>query len=108
MMRFHHVHGRKITLASDGRRAVKSEDTFCDGIAFSARPLDVGEAYSLLLECRDKSDWSGTLRVGVTGRDPGELEGRALPKHACPELSSRDGYWVKKVKDSLIRPGTNR
>jgi hypothetical protein len=33
-MKFHRVHGKEISLTHDGRKAVKKEDTFCDGITF--------------------------------------------------------------------------
>jgi hypothetical protein len=74
----------------------------------SGQPFEVGEVYSVYLECRDESDWSGTIKIGVTRKNPLDFEGKQLPKHSCPDLSSRDGVWIKKVKDGLLRCGTNR
>lgn len=63
----------------------------------------VGELYSVLVYGRpDESDWSGALRLGVTSVDPNFLAS-SLPKYACPDLITKEGYWAKPIKEELAK-----
>ena len=43
-------------------------------------------------------NWNGALRFGFTTTDPCKLKGH-LPKYACPELTSKPGFWSKALSD---------
>ena len=73
---------------------------------FRRTPLGLGESYCLSLESLEESDWTGTLRIGVTSKDPGTL--KSIPKHACPDLAAQDGFWARPIKDQWVRHGRNR
>ena len=103
MLRFHAVHGANIHLDLEGQRATRLGDSFCDGITFSHDKLVIGELYCLLVIGRpDDSDWSGALRLGVTSVDPRVLSTN-LPKYACPDLITKEGFWARPIKEELAK-----
>ena len=103
MLRFHSVHGANISLDLGGQRATRASDSFCDGITFSQEQLIIGELYSISIVGRpDESDWSGALRLGVTNVDPASLAS-TLPKYACPDLITKDGFWARPIKEDLAK-----
>ena len=70
---------------------------------FSQENIVIGELYALQVWGRpDDSDWSGALRLGVTTIDPSSLASN-LPKYACPDLITKDGFWARPVKEELIK-----
>ena len=106
MLKFHAIHGANISLDLDGQRATRATDSFCDGITFSKETLVIGELYSIFIVGRpDESDWSGALRLGVTNVDPSALA-LNLPKYACPDLITKEGYWARPIKEELAKDKT--
>lgn len=98
-LRFHLKHGDNIVLSADKSRAVRAE-SFCKGIVFSNRPVMVGERVCIRLT--DLSDrWNGLLRVGFSAHDPVSLC-TPLPKYACPDLTSKDGFWAKALSERCV------
>ncbi|TRY74580.1 hypothetical protein TCAL_04597 [Tigriopus californicus] len=94
-LKFHRKRGDNITLEAGGYKARRRE-SFCKGIVFSDRPVALGEWVCLRLT--DLSDrWNGVVRVGFTNRNPALLG--ALPKYACPTLTSQPGYWAKALSE---------
>ena len=72
-------------------------------IFFSQENIVIGELYALQVGGRpDDSDWSGALRLGVTTIDPSSLASN-LPKYACPDLITKDGFWARPIKEELIK-----
>ena len=53
----------------------------------------------------DDSDWSGALRLGITNVDPNSLK-TCLPKYACPDLITKDGFWARPIKEELAKEKT--
>ena len=53
----------------------------------------------------DDSDWSGALRLGITNVDPNSLI-TCLPKYACPDLITKDGFWARPIKEELAKEKT--
>ena len=48
------------------------------------------------------SRWSGVLRLGFSAHNPAIVgNGGGLPKYACPDLTSRPGYWAKALAESF-------
>jgi hypothetical protein len=47
--------------------------------------------------------WSGVLRVGFSAHDPSTLS--QLPKYACPDLTSKPGYWAKALGERYATEG---
>uniref|UniRef100_A0A1I7XNM9 RING-type E3 ubiquitin transferase n=1 Tax=Heterorhabditis bacteriophora TaxID=37862 RepID=A0A1I7XNM9_HETBA len=45
------------------------------------------------------TNWSGVLRFGVTNVDPETYRNIAVPKFACPDLTSKEGYWAKALPE---------
>ncbi|KAF7627365.1 hypothetical protein Mgra_00009344 [Meloidogyne graminicola] len=99
-LRFHSVCGTNIILLRDGRIA-KRRESFCKGLAFSNRPIDIGEIVCIKL-CEVGTNWSGVMsafnfsvsngsfRFGVTNVDPASFRDIELPKlFACPDLTSK-------------------
>ncbi|XP_034973444.1 E3 ubiquitin-protein ligase NEURL3 isoform X2 [Zootoca vivipara] len=59
--------------------------TFCNGIVFSSRPIELYEKVTLKI-LKEESRWTGGLRVGFTWQDPSLLEPSVLPPYICPDL----------------------
>jgi protein neuralized len=97
-LKFHRVCGENIQLESDGFCAQRFE-SFCKGILFSDRPVAIGERVCIRLTDLS-SRWSGVLRVGFSAHNPALVgAGGNLPKYACPDLTSKPGYWAKALSD---------
>ncbi|KAJ3587633.1 hypothetical protein NHX12_011230 [Muraenolepis orangiensis] len=98
--RFHpHAKGKNVRLDGQLRRATR-KNSFCNGITFSHRPVRLYEKVRLRLS-GVHTGWSGALRFGFTGLDPGELSSADIPKYACPDLVTRPGYWAKALPERL-------
>ncbi|KAJ8282707.1 hypothetical protein COCON_G00052260 [Conger conger] len=98
--RFHpHAKGKNIRLDSQLRRATR-RNSFCNGVTFSQRPVQLYQKVRLRLSAIH-SGWSGALRFGFTSLDPGELGASEIPKYACPDLVTRPGYWAKALPERL-------
>lgn len=104
-MKFHNVHGSSVTLTENRTIATRSESNFCNGIVFSDQPFKFGQKISI--EIDSVSNWSGALRAGVTLHDPGKVSSQDLPKYAVPELTKKDGYWVRPISESLAGDGAH-
>ena len=98
-LRFHLMHGDNIALSPDKQRAVRAE-SFCKGIVFSNRPVMVGERVCIRLTTLSDR-WNGVLRVGFSAHDPATLR-TPLPKYACPDLTSKDGFWAKALSERCV------
>ncbi|XP_059044932.1 protein neuralized [Achroia grisella] len=102
---FHSVHGENIRVSRDGSIARRVE-SFCKGVAFSARPVRVNEKVCIRFVGISNS-WSGVIRFGFTTHDPATLA-HALPKYACPDLTNKPGNWAKALgerfceKDNIL------
>ncbi|XP_045607794.1 protein neuralized isoform X1 [Procambarus clarkii] len=100
---FHQVCGDNVRISNDGKVARRAE-SFCKGIAFSSRPIKIGERVCLrLLEV--STNWSGVIRFGFTSQDPAGLRD-ALPKYACPDLTNKPGYWAKALGERFAEQGS--
>ncbi|XP_064476392.1 uncharacterized protein LOC135390582 [Ornithodoros turicata] len=100
-MRFHNVHGGNVLLDEGGKRATRTT-SFCDGLAFSSKPLAVGSKVTLLLGANET--WTGALRLGVMLQDPTTLG--PVPKHAYPDLTARQGFWVRSLPECWATHGS--
>ncbi|KAF8790750.1 protein neuralized-like [Argiope bruennichi] len=99
-LHFHQVHGENIKLFKNGVVACRSEG-FCKGIAFSSRPVMVGEPICIkFLEI--STNWSGALRIGFTMNDPMTMKSK-LPRYACPDLTSIQGNWAKAIAERMAK-----
>ncbi|KAJ1353315.1 hypothetical protein KIN20_009920 [Parelaphostrongylus tenuis] len=94
---FHSVHGQNVVLLSGGRVARRKE-SFCKGLAFSNRPISVNENVCIRLT-EVSTSWSGVLRFGVTNVDPETYRNIQVPKFACPDLTSKEGFWAKALPE---------
>ncbi|CAG0883978.1 unnamed protein product, partial [Cyprideis torosa] len=101
-LHFHAVHGDNIRLSAD-KTIAKRVESFCKGVTFSHRPVKVNErVYIRFTEL--STSWSGVIRFGFTSNDPVNFRG-ALPKYACPDLTSKDGFWAKALSEQLVQEG---
>ncbi|XP_072941153.1 protein neuralized isoform X2 [Epargyreus clarus] len=91
---FHAVHGENVRVSRDGTTARRVE-SFCKGVAFSARPVRVNEKVCIRF-VEISNSWSGVIRFGFTTHDPTSLA-HALPKYACPDLTNKPGNWAKAL-----------
>ncbi|XP_063543601.1 protein neuralized isoform X2 [Cydia strobilella] len=102
---FHSVHGENIRISRDGSVARRVE-SFCKGVAFSARPVRVNEKVCIRF-VEISNSWSGVIRFGFTTHDPTTLS-HSLPKYACPDLTNKPGNWAKALgerfceKDNIL------
>ncbi|CAG9789866.1 unnamed protein product [Diatraea saccharalis] len=102
---FHNVHGENVRVSRDGSVARRVE-SFCKGVAFSARPVRVNEKVCLRF-VEISNSWSGVIRFGFTSNDPAALT-HSLPKYACPDLTNKPGNWAKALgerfceKDNIL------
>lgn len=95
-LQFHNVHGDNVRISRDGKVARRYE-SFCKGIAFSARPVKVNERVCVRF-AEISNNWSGVIRFGFTCIDPSTLAG-TLPKYACPDLTNKPGFWGKALHE---------
>ncbi|CAB3232260.1 unnamed protein product [Arctia plantaginis] len=102
---FHSVHGENVRVSRDGSMARRVE-SFCKGVAFSARPVRVNEKVCIRF-VEISNSWSGVIRFGFTNHDPAALA-HSLPKYACPDLTNKPGNWAKALgerfceKDNIL------
>ncbi|XP_075989191.1 E3 ubiquitin-protein ligase neur isoform X2 [Anticarsia gemmatalis] len=102
---FHSIHGENVRLSRDGTVARRVE-SFCKGVAFSARPVRVNEKVCIRF-VEISNSWSGVIRFGFTNHDPSAIA-HALPKYACPDLTNKPGNWAKALgerfceKDNIL------
>ncbi|CAH0403953.1 unnamed protein product [Chilo suppressalis] len=102
---FHSVHGENVRVSRDGSVARRVE-SFCKGVAFSARPVRVNEKVCLRF-VEISNSWSGVIRFGFTSHDPASIV-HSLPKYACPDLTNKPGNWAKALgerfceKDNIL------
>lgn len=101
---FHRVHGSNISILCGGRIAKRTE-SFCKGLAFSSRPIQIDENVCIRFS-EVVTNWSGVLRFGVTNVDPETFRGLELPKFACPDLTSKEGYWAKALPERYSVEGS--
>ncbi|WKY15968.1 hypothetical protein Q1695_000998 [Nippostrongylus brasiliensis] len=94
---FHSVHGQNVVLQKGGRVARRKE-SFCKGLAFSNRPVSINENICIRLT-EVSTSWSGVLRFGVTNVDPETYRTIQVPKFACPDLTSKEGFWAKALPE---------
>ncbi len=100
-LRFHRNHGDNIRLESDRSRAARVE-SFCKGICFTDRPVNVGERVCIRIT-EVSTRWSGVLRMGFSAHNPSTLG--ELPKYACPDLTNRQGFWGKALSGRVTEAG---
>ena len=100
-LQFHPTHGENIRMSEDGFTATRV-NSFCHGIVFSNRPIMVGERIYLQITEVSKF-WHGVIRIGISAHNPSSI--RNLPKHACPDLTVKPGYWAKSLGEKLIVEG---
>ena len=100
---FHPVHSTNIQLSSDKRRAKRIE-SFCKGICFGNRPMNINErVYIKFAEV--STSWSGVLRFGYVAHDPLTIDANSLPRYACPDLTNKPGYWAKALLERYSDEG---
>ena len=102
ILRFHATHGTGIVLQESASVAARYKD-FCNGIAFSDKPLKIGQ--KVCVELTQDSCFAGAVRIGVTTHDPGKTPAASLPRYACPELTSTPGYWARALNEQYADSG---
>ena len=102
ILQFHTCHGTGITLSENSSVATRGED-FCNGIAFSAKPVKIGQ--KVCIELVTNSDWSGAIRIGLTRHDPGRTDPASLPRYACPNLTNQPGNWARALNEKYADNG---
>ncbi|XP_058236170.1 E3 ubiquitin-protein ligase NEURL1 isoform X1 [Hemibagrus wyckioides] len=86
------------------QRTVKRQASFCNAITFSNRPIALYEQVRLKIT-KKQCCWSGALRLGFTSKDPSRINPESLPKYACPDLVSQNGFWAKALPEELANEG---
>ncbi|CAJ1080696.1 neuralized-like protein 2 [Xyrichtys novacula] len=107
-MEFHPIHGTNVQLDYSGTKATRVE-SFANAVCFSKNPLKPGEIF--LIEIEDKElGWCGHLRVGLTARNPLDLE--VVPEYSIPDLTDVGDSWIfaitrnhNKVKEEPAAEG---
>nr|CAG4640731.1 EOG090X03H5 [Eulimnadia texana] len=102
LLQFHSVHGEYVQLSAD-RNLARRIDSFCKGIAFSQRPIRPYEKVYLRI-AETSTCWNGVLRLGLSSVNPSAING-VLPKYACPDLTSRPGFWGKALPERYVDSG---
>ncbi|KAK3529886.1 hypothetical protein QTP86_007204 [Hemibagrus guttatus] len=86
------------------QRTVKRQASFCNAITFSNRSIALYEQVRLKIT-KKQCCWSGALRLGFTSKDPSRINPDSLPKYACPDLVSQNGFWAKALPEELANEG---
>ena len=100
---FHTCHGKNIVLSPNRKLATRS-GSFCNAIVFTYRPLRLQDPLHLQL-IQSTQGWSGVIRFGFTCHCPDRLKPNTMPKYACPDLTVKQGYWVKALRETLAANG---
>ncbi|XP_022100637.1 neuralized-like protein 4 isoform X3 [Acanthaster planci] len=87
--RFHQRHGNLISLSSNGRTASRNEprQEFNNGLVISKSVLKENEIFEVRIDKKVET-WSGSIEVGVTSLDPGNLEFPTSATGLC------EGAWI--------------
>lgn len=80
-LRFHHVHGRYVSINQHGTIARRTTG-FSNGIVFSNRPIKVNEKVYVKVVDLFKN-WDGVLRFGFTKYNPTSFT-NGLPEYVIP------------------------
>nr|CAG4644663.1 EOG090X03H5 [Leptodora kindtii] len=102
VLQFHNTRGEHVRISAD-RSTARRFDSFCKGIAFSQRPVKPNEKVYLRV-VESSTSWNGVLRIGFTSCNPASYQG-SLPKYACPDLTSRSGFWGKALPERYVELG---
>lgn len=102
-MPFHRTKGRNVFISHNGRVASRSDNEFCQGYVFTARPLRIGETIIVQILRKDNV-YIGGLALGLTSCDPAHLSPQDLPDDS-DQLLDRPEYWVVS-KDVAAAPNT--
>lgn len=95
-IQFHQVHCANTALSDDSQRA-SSNTAYGAALAFSSRPIEVGERI-VIRHAQQRPNWRGNLRIGVTNVDPATLRFEDLNKEYSSEaICFRKGYWFAYV-----------
>lgn len=129
-IKFHHVIGKNIILSSNKKEAQRVENSFCDAIVFSSRPIGVYERVYVKIT-KLSTLWNGMIRFGFTSVSPDLLIKKSgngitsltesfqnmnvtteneddkypfdLPRYVYPDLTNKKGYWAGAVDESLLK-----
>lgn len=91
-LQFHPLVGRHVILSPDRTVASRVENEFCQGYAFTPRPIRFGEQFIIQILKTDTL-YGGSLGVGLTSCCPSGLTLTDLPDDA-ELLLDRSEYWV--------------
>ncbi|XP_068167260.1 E3 ubiquitin-protein ligase NEURL1 [Antennarius striatus] len=97
------VMGKNITLSHSYRLAKRLSTTYCDGLAFSSRPVETHE--KIILTMNSFIAWKGCLRVGFTNVPPSSRS-LPLPSAVSPFLNKSPGHWVCPIPETKSHPLT--
>lgn len=97
----HRTRGRNVRLSSDRCIASRSDDDFCQGYVFTARPIQLGERFVVQILATETM-YVGALALGLTSCDPATLQLQDLPDDS-DLLLDRPEYWVVS-KDVAATP----
>ncbi|KOB68675.1 putative neuralized, partial [Operophtera brumata] len=88
----HRTKGINVQYANDRGEAARSENEFCQGYVFTARPMRPGQTIVVRV-LETEAAYAGSLAIGLTSCDPAMLQPCDLPDDA-EWLLDRPEYWV--------------
>lgn len=89
---FHITKGRNVRLSHDRFIASRTENDFCQGYVFTARPIRIGEKIIVQI-LKTEQIYVGALALGLTSCNPAALQPGDLPNDS-DFLLDRPEYWV--------------
>ncbi|XP_073836647.1 E3 ubiquitin-protein ligase neur isoform X2 [Musca autumnalis] len=98
---FHITKGRNVRLSHDRFIASRTENDFCQGYVFTARPIRIGEKIIVQI-LKTEQMYVGALALGLTSCNPAALQPGDLPNDS-DFLLDRPEYWVVS-KDIAAAP----
>ncbi|XP_067615457.1 protein neuralized isoform X2 [Eurosta solidaginis] len=98
---FHITKGRNVRLSLDRFIASRTENDFCQGYVFTARPIRIGEKVIVQI-LKTEQMYLGALALGITSCNPAALQPSDLPNDS-DFLLDRPEYWVVS-KDIASQP----
>ncbi|XP_075146037.1 E3 ubiquitin-protein ligase neur isoform X1 [Haematobia irritans] len=98
---FHITKGRNVRLSHDRFIASRTENDFCQGYVFTARPIKIGEKIIVQI-LKTEQMYVGALALGLTSCNPAALQPGDLPNDS-DFLLDRPEYWVVS-KDIAAAP----
>jgi len=102
-LKFHHVHGKEVTLSKNDSVAERNNEVFQNSVVFSNRPVRRNEVVAVKITKAGGNRFCGPLKIGFTSINPTKYLGKKVPIGL--ELLQKPEVWLRAILTHEIRVG---